>query len=60
MISEAARVFLLPDSQCTLAIEVTQSTNELAALLSAERASRETNTVEFSGNYERRWAVFEV
>ena len=58
IISDAARVFRFPDSQCTLAIEVTQSTNELAALLKAERASRDTNTVEFSGNWEKKGVTF--
>ncbi len=40
--SDAARVFRFPASQWALAIEVTQRMKELAALLIAERASRET------------------
>lgn len=50
MISEAAKVLRFPASQCTEAIEETQSTKELAALLNAERASRETITLVSSGN----------
>lgn len=42
MTSEAARVLRRPASQWVLAMEVTQRMKELAALLMAERASRDT------------------